>query len=292
MTDNLDFLDADSRKLVLSFLRGVADRPDLHVNRFRIDGDKRGGFIYFLGQTGQASAIPNRVPLGHQFVTALMGHGWAIQEGDGWYRFTDDALAWYRDHKYTDADIQRMLGLYLLESLEEVGHVMAPHQEHDMDALAERIGVSVDRLKRNVKRLEAMGYIEGPGVYERAIEEGNFGLTSPLGVSWANGGAQPIVHQQSQNFSFDFQFRFQFNVSIQELENAIESLDVDPEIADPIKESIEEFEEDPSPDTLRSLISLASDVTTIGTPIFPTVMTWLSHYHDLINSLFQMRPPI
>jgi len=120
---------------------------------------------------------------------------------------------------------------------------------------------------------------------EQMIENGYIYLTHPEGVDWANNGAVARNAQPTQSFSFDFniQFKFQFELSIKTLQNEIATLDLEETVRSQVDTALENVRQNPSESTLRKLISLAADITTIGTPIFPMVMKWAANSGDLIN---------
>lgn len=187
----LDFIvDDDTKRLVKDMLKAVVDHPDIYSNGFEVKNLGNGSFEYFLGGQGRPGPFLNSRRLPHNITDALVHYGIAgpkinPQWPDSFRSFTEEALEWQRRFGGPEPDeVRRRIGRLLERQLGGQG------REYRIEEVAQEIGVSEERVRKEIHILVEAGFIE------RALggdaEFGVLGLGRPTGVLWAAAGFPPI----------------------------------------------------------------------------------------------------
>ncbi len=272
----LDDLDPEEQRVVIQLLRGVVDYPEIHISSFQmyrtrpVDGYE---FDYFIGRQSGVGASPIPLPLRSKLnlATAMEGRGYVRKtKQDGWFEFTDEAVAWYRQSKdLTDEDIRRRLGYFLLKQLQQSAQVT--YEPLDLDRVAAELQVPRDRLVVNARVLLHGGYVEEGPFLDRSVDDGFIFLTQGKGIPWASNGAHALIS---------------VGVSLDQTVKQIQQLPIEEGVKDTLELALrrfdaEETQEELAPRALTMLLSVAGRVRGVA----PIIVAFLSDRLDATAKL-------
>ncbi len=178
----------------MQMLSAVVEHPETYQNRIGVEhASVHGNYEYFLvEQAGAASTpFPQYGVLSMQVMPVLVHYGFVEKDGtDGWYRFTNKAIDWYRERGVSNHEIQKRIGEALFERYgRDVDYPTA-------DELVVLLGVTPDRVHRNLEILVDLGYVlPDLHVWMDGMPPpppSTYALSRSTGLLWANGGFRPI----------------------------------------------------------------------------------------------------
>lgn len=258
----LDFIrDENGRSLVRDMLAAIVDHPDLHPNRFRYQNVGGGQYLYFVAKSAGGSAFPEYSRLSFDVVEMLVAHRWAEGDdspghGKGWYRFTEEALDWYRRNcGPTDEQVQSGIGRHFRRMEER-----DPGQPHHFDAhvIARELGVGEDRVVAQTHFLVGSGLLEdvGPGGTKTPDF---YQLSRPVGFRWAAAGFPPIAGLGSTTVNVQVDVR----ITVRQFLLDLGSLDVPEHVKQEAAETVEELQREPTIEKVGKLMELGANAATL-----------------------------
>jgi hypothetical protein len=204
--------DREAIRLVMDMLKATVHYEG-HAPGFHVDvlwnGTNRAGYCYFLGSSGGPSdpSFENHRVLSRDIVPVLHDLKFITPSQhpnvQSFWQFTPEALDWYRDNSgSSDDEVRKRMGRIIAETdpLNEWSYYRA-------ETMAQEVGVSTERLSREVAVLTGAGFLE-----RRKSSGSDLGLIRfvlPKGVLWAAADFSPIAgfdtHQTNVHVSVSVQ---------------------------------------------------------------------------------------
>jgi hypothetical protein len=293
----LDDLTEHDVSIVRQMLRAVVEHPQIYVNRIHIRPQKKGRndlvfhrFEYYVGRHNSQSPSP----ISRNFYSEnnigeyLLALGYVTKDrNEGWYNFTPEAMDWYRQPEpVTDQEVQHHLGEYLLERFHEGEDYLNP-RPIDFAALAQDIGVPLDRLLSHARLLIRMGFMTEGAVQGEGLEDGYLLLTDHKGLPWANAGAGPISADGNPIINVTVQ------ITLNQVIEQVEALDLPQETKDQVELLLRRFDGEkqkgrPSYKPIQDLLDMAGNVKEVA----PTIIRFLGEHADDIERAIRSLPGI
>lgn len=190
--DALDFLNPEEQRLVKEMLQAIVEHPEIYNNGFSVSRSRDDTYYeYHLGNNQRPGPFRNRQRLPTNITDALVYHGLAGRKinphwTDETKSFTEPILEWHRRYGGPNPDeVRKKIGRWLQR---QVG---GPYREFEVDAVAEDIGISPDRVRTEIHMLLAAGLVEH--YLGGDIEFGVLRLAEPRGILWAADDFPPIA---------------------------------------------------------------------------------------------------
>lgn len=284
-------LDERDRRIVEQALYGIVELPDIHVNLLLVTREQD-GFAYSVGEHAGAAASPLPQPFRspNDITAPLLALGYLVEtETAGHFRFTDAALAWRRQPTpLSNQEIQRRLGLYLFDSLQDRGPY-AGADRLDLDEVARELQAPRERLIANARTLELLGYVKSGLADQMTIDDGFLSLTQPKGVQWANDGAPPIRADGSPAAQGTV------GITLQEAIREVEQLELPADLRDRLELLIRRFDEEtkkgrPSYQPLQDLLDLGGKRKEIVPLLFRLGANHIDDIERMIRSAERQSP--
>lgn len=257
----LDFVtDPEARTLVRQMLAAVVDHPELHPNRFRYQRTSEGDWSYFVAGKGGGSVFPQYSRLKFNVVDMLLARGWAEGDrepghGEGWYRFTDQAIDWYRANSgLTNEQVRSLIGRHFLVLDEREG----PEPHHfDADVIAQEIGIEEARVIAQTQFLVGAGMLADVG--PKGAKMPKFYQLNVDGYRWAEGEFQSIASLGSTTVNV----QVGVHLSISQFLLDLGSLNVPTELKQEAAATVEELQREPTLEKVGKLMELGANTVTL-----------------------------
>lgn len=291
----LSMLDDDQRGFLRQMLSAVVDHPELHRNLVSCKNVGHGQWEYFIGQhSSGGAAFFQHIRKPYNLCSVLVGMGFLAgnsdpQFGEGWQRFTDAAVAWYRQQQApTDQAIQRELASALMDHFRQnrLTHQLVAV---DLDAVAALLDVPMERVIDNAYVMIQTGDAQQSREVGRRLEDGWVSLT-PQGIAWVNDGF-PVRGATSVTVAVDL--RIKLNVTIRNHIEIAQTLSLDEEFKRELIAALEDLQADPSPSKLQKVMSFGADTATFGQSALialPFILSFLAESAEQYARLFNFGP--
>ncbi len=254
--------DPAGRTLVRHMLAAVVDHPALHSNRFRCQNVGNGRWACFLAKLQTGSAFDEYRRLGFNVVESLLGHGWAEVDQTpefrtgGWYRFTKQALNWYRENSGPDDEqVQAAIGRHFLRR-EEV----EPNQPQRIDAgaIAQEIGIDETRVGAQARFLVGAGVLDDVGP-TGVIRDTFYRLSQRDGFRWAAGGFRSVDHLNSTTVNV----QVDVTIDVAQFLLDVGALPIASEEKQQLAVAAEELRREPTVETVGKLMAFGANTRTV-----------------------------